>query len=220
MKKSNIMLMGGLAGIVLILIALFVFLRINAEKLINFSHNFNSIGGSSSIERREIDYQDFDMLVFSRGPWEIEVQEGAYRIVLTGDRSRLEELKIDQFGRTVKFFADAYSRGGGVSENTVRVHIFMPDLKGLSLAGTLGDVHLKDFDLDSLVIDNGGVRDITADNAGVSDITADNMVIDQLRLIIYGVSNVQLSHIDIENCYLDVGGVSNISLNMTGGKLQ
>ncbi len=209
MKRSNILLLGALIAIFISILSLIIFFRISSDRFIQFENIGNlSVEPTGVIETRNLDYDNFDSLYFE-SVWDVVVLEGEKsQIKISADSAFFDELKIDQRGKTLHFSDKRFSNGGSGREYNYQVEITMPILELIEFTG-MGNVLIKDFNLD----------DIHIINSGASNIEAENVSIEKLNLIIAGAASVKFSHINIQNCYLDINGAADVELNMTGGEL-
>lgn len=209
MKRSNIMILSALAVIFISLVTLLIVLKVSVDQYISFSDKRDpALEPSGIVETISLSYNNFDSLSFE-SIWDVVVEEGEeFRIEITADKALLDKMKIEKRGKTVHFSdKNILNSGSGIDYNHL-VLIEMPDLELIEFTG-MGNILLKNFELDELHIIN----------SGASYIEAENVSIERLSLIIDGAANAELSRIDIQNCYLDISGAANIELNMSGGEL-
>lgn len=209
MKKSKIMLLGGAGFVFLIVLALTVFFRLLVDDFLESAGDESaSVEATGIVETKEFDLKNFSELYFEN-MWDVEIIEGdGYGIAVEADQALFDEMTVRKDGRTVRFSYDRYVRGLSDSNDVVKVKLIMPDLEKIVFSG-MGNIELKNFDLDNLVINN----------SGASNIEAENVSIEKLRLVVNGAANAQLDNIEVENCDLDISGAANIRLTMTGGRL-
>lgn len=209
MKRSNIMLLGALIVIIISLLALIIYFRVSFDKYNLLENNGNiTVEPTGVLETRTLDYDNFDSLYFE-SVWDVLVHEGDNsQVKISADSALFDELKIEQKGETLHFSDKRFVKGGSGRDYNYQVEITMPDLDLIEFTG-MGNVLLKDFNLDEVHIVN----------SGASNIGAENVSIEKLNLIIAGAASVEFSRINIQNCYLDINGAANIELNLTGGEL-
>lgn len=210
MKKSAILLLGGVSFILLIVLSLIIFFRVAADRFMSLSGDSEAlIEGTGIIETRDMDFKNFNSLEFEN-VWDVDIREGKeYKISLTADRALFDEIEISQNSKTLSLNYDKYIRSNSNLDDDVHVLITMPDIEEIEFNG-MGNINFENFILDRLEIRN----------SGASNIEAENVSIDQLNLIVSGAANAELSNINITNCLLSISGAANIELNMTGGELE
>lgn len=209
MKKSGLLLLGGIGFIFLILLSLTIYFRVKVDDFLSLSKSPQStITASGITETREFNHSDFDKLYFE-DMWDVVIRKGdRFSITIEADSALFEELELDKRGRELHFSYDRYLRNASRSGSDVRATIIMPDLEKIEFKG-MGEVQIENFDLDNLDLIN----------SGASNIDARNVRIDKLDLVVNGAANAELFDIEIKNCHLDISGAAKIQLNMTGGEL-
>lgn len=209
MKKSTITLLGGALFILLILLSAMIFFRYHAEQFVKRSRDNSSVLQAEGItDTRAYNISDFDSLYFEN-MWDVEIYgSDNYSVEIEADKALLDIIEARKNGSTLSLTYDGYIRGLPDQSEVVKVKIGMPDIQKIEFTG-MGNIELKNFELDSLEVRN----------SGASNIEAEDVQITNLNLIVNGAANADFEQIKVENCVLDISGAAKIGLNMTGGTL-
>ncbi|MBN2658818.1 MAG: DUF2807 domain-containing protein [Spirochaetales bacterium] len=209
MKKSGIVLFGGALFIFIILLSALFFFRYHAYHFLVSDRDSDRFPEAAGIvETRTYSFSDYNSLYFEN-MWDVEITgSDRYYMEIEADRSLLDIVDITKEGTVVRLSYEGYVRGLSDQNDTVKVRIGLPEIGKIEFAG-MGNIELKEFNLDSLEINN----------SGASNIEAEDVVVRNLSLTVNGAANADFHRVSVENCHLDISGAAKIRLNMSGGLL-
>jgi hypothetical protein len=199
MKTSNKLLLVSASGLIVIILALFLVLRIALETSTDIEKSAKSEGAQLT---KQFPLKDFTAIQVI-GHWKIDVVRGdATQVIAEAPADVMDTIVVEKRQQTL--ILENKNRLG-----KVRASIKLPSLLDLRLKGLIS-LKLSDFQTDTLSMRTSGATTINGTGNKIRD----------LSVSAEGVTNLDLRQNPVTNADLRCEGVYKIELSMAGGELS
>lgn len=209
MKNSHKAMLGGLAAVFVIMLALAAGIRTVVTNVTS-----GDVGNDSTFEALDLDLSD-DLVDFDRlrlrGAWDIEVEQGdGWDVQVSVPDKTRPNLQVGVAdGVLVLDIGRSAGLGWfGRMQDKNHARITLPRLSGIQIEGT-ANVELGTIDGDSLEIEIAGAGNVTAAAGRYNN----------LDLTISGAGNAELERLAVTNAHVNLSGATNVELTLAGGDL-
>jgi hypothetical protein len=199
MRSSQRAVVGALALIVGVMVAVALWLRLTAEPAPQLS-------GQRTVQN--YDHTGFDGIEIG-GQWDVALERGAaWSVALDVPTELADDIDVElRGGRLSLSFAGGFCVGC-FRQLELKATITMPALASLDMSGA------------SVVMFSGFEgTDLSLDLSGAGQIHGTASRFDKLTLDMSGAAHVDLGDVPVTDADIDVSGTGDVALNMAGGRL-